>query len=343
MRYTQAQARRRHRKLRIAIIVLVVLALAGGAAAVLIWHRDEAMSEWPKIKDPMTNPLTGEVVSQLPARPFILSTDNGDGARPQSGISKADIVYEFPVEGGISRLEPIYYSKIPDAIGPARSARPYFVDMAREYKAVFVHHGWSPQAKKYLESNVIPYISAFTYENLFYRTSSKVSPHNSYTNGKKIWELIEEKGWDDPQDVRRFQFLKAEEAQAGSQATSIDIDYRATNNHYQYNAKTGKYKRSVNGQAYTDEATGKQVKTANILVQEVKSKVLDSKGRLEIDMTAGGKAILFTNGVAVEGTWSRQDLNSPTVFVDESGNELKLNVGTTWIQVADDSVEVKYD
>lgn len=342
MRYTQEQTKKKHKKLIVIISILVILVLAGAAVAAFTWMKGGSKSDWPKIKDPMTNPLTGEVTSELPSRPFILSTDNADGARPQSGISKADIVYEFPVEGGISRLEPIYYSQIPGAIGPSRSARPYFVDMAREYKAVFVHHGWSPQAKKYLETNVVPYISAFTYGNLFYRTNTKAAPHNSYTNGKEIWKLIKEKGWDEPQDVRRFQFLTTGEEQAGVRATNININYRTNKNNYKYDAKTGKYKRSVNGQAYKDEATSKQVTTTNILVQKVKSKVLDSKGRLKINMTSGGKAILFTNGVAVQGRWSRKDLDSPTIFMDESGNELKLNVGTTWIQVVDDGVKVEY-
>ncbi|NBI63533.1 DUF3048 domain-containing protein [Clostridiales bacterium] len=342
MRYNKEQVKKRHTRLKILVIALVILVIGGGAVWATTWYKSGPGSDWPKIKEPMTNPLTGEVTAELPSRPFVLSTDNSDGARPQSGISKADIVYEFPVEGGISRLEPIYYSQIPDVVGPSRSARPYFVDMAREYKAVFVHHGWSPQAKKYLESNVIPYISAFTYGNIFYRTSSKAAPHNSYTNGKDIWKLIKEKGWDKQQDVRRFQFLGAEEKQRGDKAIDIDINYRTNKNNYKYDAKTGKYKRSVNGKPYKDEATDKQVTTSNILVQKVKSKVLDDKGRLKINMTAGGNATLFTNGVAVKGKWSRKDLDSPTIFVDQNGKEMKLNVGTTWIQVVDGGVEVKY-
>ena len=80
----------------------------------------------------------------------------------------------------------------------------------------------------------------------------------------------------------------------------------------------------------------------NILVQKVKSKVLDEKGRLKINMTAGGDAMLFTNGTVAEGKWSREDLDSPTIFTDKEGKEFKLNVGTTWIQVVDDNTEISY-
>lgn len=340
MRYKKKQKRN---SIKILVIVMAVLVVGIGGGIVAYMMMGPQMSDWPEIKAPATNPLTGEVAADLPSRPFILSTDNDSGlARPQSGISKADIVYEFPVEGGSSRLEPIYYSKVPDKIGPARSARPYFIDMAREYKAVFVHHGWSPQAKAYLESNVIPYISAFTYGSIFYRSTDRYAPHNSYTTGRDVWNLIREKGWDEEQEVRKFQFFGSGERQEGASATDVHIDYRINKNNYRYNAKTGKYKKFVNGEAYTDKETGKQITARNILVQKVSSKVLDEKGRLEIDMLAGGEAMLFTNGTAVEGTWSRAGYELPTVFKDREGNELKLNVGNSWIQVVDDTVTVSY-
>lgn len=329
------------RGLKVLLAVLIVVVIGGGAAAFAFMGG--GYTDWPEIKKPKTNPLTGEVVTKLPSRPFVLSTDNDSGlARPQSGISKADIVYEFPVEGGSSRLEPIYYSQVPDKIGPTRSARPYFIDMAREYKAVFVHHGWSPQAKAYLEKNIIPYISAFTYGNLFYRSSDRAAPHNSYTTGQDVWKLIKKKGWDKKQDVREFQFYGDGQRQEGETAVNIDINYPVNKNNYKYDEKTGLYKRSVGGESYTDKETGKQITTSNILVQKVKSKVLDEKGRLKIDMTAGGEAMLFTNGTVTKGKWSRDDLDSPTMFTDKEGNELKLNVGTTWIQVVDDNTEISY-
>ena len=327
-------------RMKVLLVVLTVLVIGGGAASVLLFGIS---NDWPNVKAPKTNPLTGEIVTELPSRPFILSTDNDSGlARPHSGISKADIVYEFPIEGGASRLEPIYYSKVPDKIGPSRSARPYFIDMAREYKAVFVHHGWSPQAKKYLESGVIPYINAFTYTNIFYRSSDRSAPHNSYTTGKDVWTVIKAQGWDEQQEPRRFQFWGDGQAQDGEAATYVNINYVVTKNNYQYSEETGLYKKSVNGQVYNDKETDKQITTKNILVQKVKSKVLDAAGRLKINMTAGGDAMLFTNGVVVRGSWTRKDLDSPTIFTDKEGKEFKLNVGTTWIQVVDDSVKVEY-
>ena len=97
-------------------------------------------------KEPVISPLTGqEYTEELPARPLVVSIDNVGDAIPQSWLSKADIVYEFPVEGRQTRLNAIYYGEFPEEFGPIRSTRPYFVDLTREYKAIFLAHGWSPQ------------------------------------------------------------------------------------------------------------------------------------------------------------------------------------------------------
>ena len=92
------------------------------------------------------NPITGievESADALPARPVQVSIPNDTyGAVPQSNITQADIIYEFPVEGELTRLQAIYYSDIPDKFGPIRSVRYYFVDLATEYKACHVGYGW---------------------------------------------------------------------------------------------------------------------------------------------------------------------------------------------------------
>ena len=181
-----------------------------------------------------------------------------------------------------------------------------------------------------------------SYGNMFYRSSDRAAPHNSYTTGKDVWNLIREKGWDEEQEVREFQFFRDGQSQEGKTAVNIDINYPVNENNYKYDEETGLYGRSVGGEVYTDKETGEQITTRNILVQKVKSKVLDEKGRLKINMTAGGDAMLFTNGTVAEGKWSREDLDSPTIFTDKEGKEFKLNVGTTWIQVVDDNTEISY-
>ena len=53
----------------------------------------------------------------------IVEIDNIVFARPQTGLTRADIVYLLPAEGGLSRILAVFSSRFPPVIGPVRSAR----------------------------------------------------------------------------------------------------------------------------------------------------------------------------------------------------------------------------
>ena len=304
--------------------------------------KEEAEPKEPE-KIVYVSPITGEESEEeYPARPLVVSIDNVGDAIPQSWLSKADMVYEFPVEGEQTRLQAIFYSEFPEHFGPIRSTRPYFVDLTREYKGIFLAHGWSPAAKEYLMSDVVPYINAMNSSCQFYRVDDKVAPHNSYIKWSEVKDKIKEEGWwDEKQEIRPFQFLASDETAAGDAATYIEMDYGSAHCEYTYNAEKDWYVRTIdNGETYMDKETEKSIKAKNVLVQCVTSTVLDSKGRLEIDMCAGGEAMLFTKGKVVKGTWTRENLDSRTIFVDAEGNEFKLSVGNTWVMIADQNLDI---
>jgi len=291
------------------------------------------------------NPITGETSeTEIEGRPLIVSYDNVGSAIPQSYTSMADIVYEFPVEGKQTRLQAVFYSEYPEFLGPIRSTRPYFVDLTREYKGIFLAHGWSDAAKKYLKSGVVPYINAMDTDCKFYRVSDKSAPHNSYIKWSEVENKIKEEGWwDEKQEIKPFTFLGEDEKNTGAAVDYVEFD-SAAHCEFTYDAEKNHYVRTINnGSKYIDKETGEAITVKNVLVQKVSSKVLDSKGRLEINMCAGGDALLFTNGVVVEGTWSRDSLDSRTVFKDKSGNEFKLTVGNSWVMVADQGTKITYD
>ncbi len=329
----------------IAKMAVAVIALVGGAF-LLTGCGGNGEKDVPEVavEQEIVNPLTGEVRQEaLPARPLVVSIDNVGDAVPQSWISKADMVYEFPVEGEQTRLQAIYYGEFPTEFGPIRSTRPYFVDLAREYKAIFLAHGWSPQAKEYLLSDIIPYINAMNSSCDFYRVDDKSAPHNSYIKWDEVKAEIDSRGWwSEKQEITPFVFLDGDKVNEGDAATYISFAAGSSGCEFTYDAETGKYARTVDGAAYVDHETGENITVSNILMQKVQSNSMDEKGRLEIDMCAGGDAILFTNGVAVKGTWSRSDLDSRTVFVDADGNEFKLTPGKTWVHVTDQNCAVTY-
>jgi len=146
MRQESKTKSKKKSKTPLVIVILLVLVVATGAGLYLSGNLPFAKPE-PVDNRPI-NPLTGLRAETLPNRVVQFSIDNVNSI-PQSGLSKADIIYEFPAEGGLTRLQVLFYSKTPDVVGPIRSARPYFIDLAREYNAVFVHHGGSPAAFAY--------------------------------------------------------------------------------------------------------------------------------------------------------------------------------------------------
>lgn len=339
-------SKKRPNKLLIIVLILAALIIICGAAGI-IYMKSVTKGNVTEAEKELTyiSPLTGQVYSEeLPARPLVVSIDNVGDAIPQSWLSKADIVYEFPVEGEQTRLNAIYYGQFPDEFGPIRSTRPYFVDLTREYKGVFLAHGWSPQAREYLMSDVVPYINAMNSDCEFYRVDDKTAPHNSYITWEEVKNKIDEQGWwNEKQEIRSFSFLKDAQVNEGEAAASLSFVYSGSEFAFTYDEETGKYTKTVAGMEYVDKETGEPITTDNILVQKVTSTVLDYKGRLEIDLCAGGDAILFTGGVAVKGTWSREDLDSRTVFTDAEGNEFKLTPGNTWVEVVDQNCTLSYE
>lgn len=293
-----------------------------------------------------TNPLTGKVSETdiEAARPLVVSIDNVGDAIPQSWLSKADLVYEFPVEGEQTRLQAIYYSEFPEEFGPIRSTRPYFVDLTREYQGIFLAHGWSEEAREYLFTDVVPYINAMNSGLDFYRVEDKESPHDSYIKWESVKEEIDAQGWwDEKKEIKAFDFLDEGVESAGDVVNKVDFSYAGSDCEFTYDAESNKYVRTVNGVEYIDKETGKPIKVSNVLVQKVNSTVVDSKGRLRIDMCAGGDALLFTNGKVIVGKWSREDLDSRTVFFESEENPFKLTVGKTWVEVTDQNCSIEYE
>lgn len=335
-------------RIRVFSILMALCIAAGGLVSLTGCGKEEAATEQQGAGEPdaaYTNSLTGEGSDEeLPARPLIVSIDNVGDAVPQSWLSKADMVYEFPVEGGQTRLQAIYYGEFPEEFGPIRSARPYFIDLTREYKGVFLAHGWSEDAKKYLMTGAVPYINAMNSDLKFYRSPKKTSPHDSYIKWSEVESKIDKEGWwDEKQDIEPFTFLSAGEPVAGDYAGKVYFKNSSSKCEFTYDSGKNTYTRTIDGKKYIDIETGESIETTNVLVQKVRSSVLDSKGRLKINLCAGGEAMLFTNGKVIEGTWSRAGLDDRTVFTDKDGNQFKLGVGTTWVEVADQGCGITYD
>lgn len=144
---------------------------------------------------------TGEWMDEKKAknRPVAVMTENTHVTLPQYGIGNADIIYECPVEGGITRLMTIYqdYASL-KKVGNVRSCRLYYVYFAKEFEAVYFHAGESKYALDVLNSSFIDNVDGITGKGgaFYYRDNSRRAPHNLYTTGENLASAMKTYGYD---------------------------------------------------------------------------------------------------------------------------------------------------
>jgi len=275
-----------------------------------------------------------EKKSPFSKRPISVIIENAPAARPQSGLSKADIVYEIMAEGGITRFLAIYNEGVADNVGPVRSARPYFVMKALEHNAFFAHAGGSVEAYVYMKEMNIDTIDEFKYFQAFWRTKDRNAPHNLYTSISNLRNQAQRLGYNKPVKGGGFPIRSPQEALGTVNAPEVDIvytdDYRVK---FTWDAAQKVYKRYINGNPHVDSLNGQQVTTKNIIIQVTEQKVKDDEGRLEITFVGKGKGWILLDGKAASIRWEKSSIGDKTHFYYEDGRELKINPGTLWVEV----------
>ncbi|WP_128755900.1 DUF3048 domain-containing protein [Bacillus sp. LL01] len=291
-------------------------------------------------------PLTGEAVEEkIDARPVAVMVNNDGKARPQSGLHKADIVYEVLAEGDITRFLAIFHSEMPDTVGPVRSARKYFVELTKGYDALFVFHGWSPAARTKIENKEVDGINGLTYDgSLFKRASFRQAPHNSYITSENIKKGAEQLSYSLEAEVPSFTFLKEGQKNEldGNAAEQVKIKYssrQTTQVDYKYDAKKNAYVRYSAGEKHTDLETMEEIIAHNVFIVETPHTVIDDQGRKEIDITSGGNGVLIQNGERFDVQWKSVD---GKLLPYANGEQVPLTPGKTWIQVVPDLEKVSY-
>ncbi|WZL79575.1 DUF3048 domain-containing protein [Eubacteriales bacterium mix99] len=282
------------------------------------------------------SPITG-LDMNADYKPVAVMVENIAAARPQSGVIDADLVYEANAEGGITRLLAVFQSKMPEVAGPVRSVRHYYMYLAEQWDAYLVHYGQSFIAKDMFDRIDVQRLNGLYDERLFTRDSSRKAPHNVYINVGDCRKKI-----DFPQKCKGFQF-SSEDVSQGEPYQEITIPYHGSDNvvSYQYDESEKRNLRFVNGEKNTDRETGKQLSAKNIIVQYAKHSILEpGAGYRDIRLTGTGKAKYFIGGHCFDGTWERKGEDSSTVYYDESGKEVRLQPGNTWIQLVQTDMQV---
>lgn len=265
--------------------------------------------------------------------------ENHPDARPQAGLAQAKLIYEALAEGAITRMLVIYdLTEGLDQIGPVRSARPYYIDIAQEFNALYAHSGGSPEALKRLETEKgVTDLNEFFGRNskYFVRRAGFYPPHNLYTSSAQLADAATQYQLT-TSTVPSWQFkddLASDQRPASS--TDIMVDYSKnllSRVEWKYDAAANEYKRWQSGEEHLDE-NGVVLTAKNVVIQVVATEVLDEVGRKEVDMVGSGKATIFQDGQVTVGKWERPSLNSRTRYYDENGAEIAFNRGQTWVQL----------
>ena len=264
----------------------------------------------------------------------------------QKGLDKASVVYETLAEGGITRFLAIFDGSPVDVIGPVRSARPYFVTWASEYRAGLAHVGGSGEALGDIKDNFrIFNIDEMADSQTIWRDDSLDPPHNAFTSVYNIISKLTQSRYFHPMTIDRFPFKDPDKTAGDIKTISIDFSLEPYAVKYVFDPATSTYSR------YNGGVLNKDVKPSDIIVQFVDSQVLDSAGRLRIQTNGTGNALVFRDGKVVEGTWEKDSsINSDsqpmdqswTKFFDKDGKEIQLNRGQIWIEVVPNGRTVNY-
>ena len=301
-----------------------------------------------KISTGSTNVLTGKQDISKKAkgkRPVAIMVNNINESLPQYGLYKADMLFECPVEGGITRLMALYgdYTKVPKVMS-VRSCRYYFALFANSFDAIYLHWGIDEKiAHNMLDKLKIDHIDGKINETLFKRDAQRLATydmeHSGYCDGKLIPSQVKKAG------IRTkiksgvgstaFNFFSSPTAVSKTKCKSVHIDFSfAYSSDFNYNSKTRTYKKLRNGQKHIDASNNKQLEYTNVVALETKSvNVVDQvSGLLTLDWK-GGNGYVFSNGTVRKIKWKKSSELGKIKLYDEKGNIVKLNKGKTYVGV----------
>lgn len=278
--------------------------------------------------------------------------ENHPESRPQFGLADAAVVYEAKAEGGITRFLAIYGPKAPEKVGPVRSARTYYLDWCLEYDCFLAHVGGNIDALDLIPKIGIKDLDQFRYGTskygkTYYRVPKKgvATEHTMYADPAKLYEIANTNSWPMTGGHPSVNFKReaATDERPTSQQIDITISSRQFNTAWTYDPATNTYARTMGGAAHTDGATGEQIKSKVIIIQEAASQPIVTRINeqgLKMTTVGTGKAKIFQDGKATEGTWKKASQKERTIFMDEQGNEIRYNPGQRWITVVEPGSKV---
>jgi hypothetical protein len=309
-----------------ALVAGLLLALRGGGQA------GKAAATRPDAPRPPESPFTGEPVTSL-NRVLAVKIDNIVYARPQTGLSHADIVYVLPVEGGLSRFMAVFSADFPPVIGPVRSAREDDLELLRQFgRPAFAYSGATATLLPYIHqtARIVDLFDGIA--GGYFRSSSRAAPYNLYAHTRQLLRQA-------PRASRAHDigFRFGPPPRGGRPTRSASVSYPAASFRFTWSAARRGWLVSMDGRpAMTTDAGRLAPATVVIMHTTVRTSRFLEYGKPPpyAESVGSGIALVLRDGKAWTTRWSRPSLDGGTTFTTAFGQRMTFSRGQVWIVLA---------
>jgi DUF3048 family protein len=320
------------------------LALTGHAPAPLqrAFNSVTGHAEGP----PPSCPLTGRDApgGEIPQRPVLaVKIENLPEARPQAGLDHADIVYEEPVEGGITRFIALFQCEQAGQVGPIRSGRTTDPEILVQYgKPPLAYSGGAQPVVKAIDRAGLVDVSETNAPQAYDHDPGRIAPHDLFSSTARLLKAAKVKGHA-PAPV--FTYSQDLDGVRSRRAPTVHLPFSSYSDVvWTWSKQRGAWLRAHGTEPHT-LVDGSQVQATNVVVQVVHvvpGEIVDPAGNPspEVQVVGGGKAYVFRDGRMIVGRWQRDTLDDTTAFVTRSGDPIPLAPGNTWVELLPSTIAV---
>ncbi len=309
------------------IVTLALLTGCGGGIATpppvepVVSQPEDPLPDEEEPPSPQEQKITIQEI-----KPVTVVINNYATARPQSGLQQATFVYEFLVEGGMTRFLAVYNRPFTTdfTIGPVRSLRPFLGVKAAEHGGIIAHSGYSPRTKEMLRPLRLREITTATH---LWRDSSRRAPHNLYTGIEKLRQVV-----GSTSTVTEREIIPAQPDAPYQSGSEITIKYSRHNIvTYTFNPEREVYLRFVDGEKHYDRETGEQHYARRVIIQKVRHTHVSGTDLIDIDLEGEGEGFLYEGGRRYDIIWEKTA--GTTNYYYQDNTPIELGWGNTWIQI----------
>ncbi|QGG95141.1 DUF3048 domain-containing protein [Actinomarinicola tropica] len=282
----------------------------------------------------------GDELAPLRTAMIVKIDNNNSNARPQRGITTADVVIEEAVEGNESRFFAIFHTNLTDPVGPVRSARTSDIDLMPMFgRPTFSSSGGNAGTMGSIRDNDVAVVAGHDspFGSFFFRLNNdgdirRRGPHNLFVNLSELYAAAADQGSSPPPFAT---WRGADDALPETALPTFGVDITFGQNPIQWvwDEPAGGFLRWQRGTPHVDP-DGTQVNADNVLLLMTPYAVspFDATSP-EARSVGSGEGWVLTAGQAIHGTWTRETREATYTFTDDEGNVVPLTPGQTWVEL----------